>query len=42
MAQGLLPPLMTETETLEVFGVLAIAIGFAGAAILLLFAKKKI
>jgi len=38
----MLPILMSGTETVEVFGILAVAIGFAGAAILILFAKKKI
>ncbi len=38
----LLPLLMSGTETLEAFGVLVLAIGIAGVAIIYLFAKKKI
>lgn len=39
-----LPPtlLMSSGETLEALAVLVLAIGIAGLAILLLFAKKKI
>lgn len=35
-------PLLSGSETIEVFAILAIAIGLAGVAILILFAKKKI
>lgn len=34
--------LLTGTETIEVFAILALALGFAGAALLILFAKKKV
>ena len=34
--------LLSGSETIEVFAVLAFAIGLAGVAILILFAKKKI
>ena len=34
--------LMTGAETLQALAILAIAIGLAGIAILILFAKKKI
>lgn len=33
---------MTGAETIQAFAILAIAIGLAGLAILILFAKKKI
>lgn len=33
---------MSGTETIEALAILAIAIGLAGLAILILFAKKKI
>jgi len=36
------PLLLTSTETLEAFAILAIAIGLAGIAILILFSRKKI
>lgn len=40
---SLLPHLLlTGTDTLEAIAILVIAIGLAGAAILILFAKKKI
>jgi len=35
-------PLLSGSETIQVFAILAIAIGLAGLAILILFAKKKI
>jgi hypothetical protein len=35
-------PLLTDTETLEALAVLAVAIGIAGVAVLILFAKGKI
>jgi LPXTG-motif cell wall-anchored protein len=34
--------LMTGAESIQAFALLAIAIGIAGIAILILFAKKKI
>ncbi len=35
-------PLMTDAETLQAIEVLVVAIGVAGLAILILFAKRKI
>ncbi len=35
-------PLVTDAETLQAIEVLAVAIGVAGLAILILFAKRKI
>ena len=37
-----LPALQSGSDTLEALGLLAIAIGLAGIAILILFWKKKI
>jgi hypothetical protein len=36
------PLLLTGNDTVAAFGVLAVAIGLAGLAILILFSKKKI
>jgi len=36
------PALQAGSDTLEAFGLLAVAIGLAGVAILILFWKKKI
>ncbi len=36
------PLLLTGNETVEAFAILAIAIGVAGVAILILFSRKKI
>ena len=35
-------PLITDTETLQALAILAVAIGIAGVAVLILFAKDKI
>jgi hypothetical protein len=35
-------PLLTDTETLQALAILAVAIGIAGVAVLILFAKDKI
>jgi hypothetical protein len=37
-----MPVLQSGSDTLDAFGLLAIAIGLAGLAILILFWKKKI
>ena len=34
--------LITDAETVEAFAILAVALGLAGLAILILFAKRKI
>ena len=39
---SLLPLLITGNETIEALAILAIAIGLAGVAILVLFSRKKI
>jgi len=36
------PLLLTGDETLQAFAILAIAVGLAGIAILILFSRKKI
>ncbi len=38
----LLPVLQTGNDSLQAFAILAVAIGLAGLAILILFSKKKI
>ncbi|MGD0478122.1 MAG: hypothetical protein ABSB29_08150 [Nitrososphaerales archaeon] len=38
----LLPVLQTSSDSLEAIAILIVAIGLAGLAILILFAKKKI
>jgi hypothetical protein len=38
----IISPFMTSAETVQAFGILALAIGIAGVAILILFAKGKI
>jgi len=38
----LLTPLALSSDTLEALAILAVAVGIAGVAILLLFAKDKI
>ena len=35
-------PILTNAETLEALAILAVAIGIAGVAVLILFAKDKI
>ncbi len=37
-----MPVLITGGETVEAFAILALAIGLAGIAILILFSRKKI
>jgi hypothetical protein len=38
----LLPPLALDSDTLDSLAILAVALGIAGVAILILFAKDKI